>query len=674
LKRIFLCRYLYADPALDQGGYFMQHTLKWIGIIFLVVVLLTALLLVFFDWNWLRGPISSQISSKLDRRFEIQGDLDVDMAWTPRIIVNKIELANADWGSKPEMLTLDRIEFSIRLPDLLKGDVVLPEIKLSKPRVLLEKNAKGKGNWAFKTDEKDETERTEIPKIGRLTVEDSKLVYRDPTTDTELDMSASAAGAAKEQGVNLQGRGRFEGERFTLKVQGGSLLDLWEKSKPYPVDFKMAAGDTKVAVEGTFADPVQLQEPKLTLDLQGDSLAKLTPFIGVPLAETPPYKFSGYVTRSGERWLIHDLKGKIGGSDIAGDVTYSTPEERPLLQADIKSKRLDFKDLVGFIGADPTPDEKEKPRIFPDKPYNPKAMRSADADVNFYSDNIVTPHLPVDEFKTHLRMDHGKLALDPLKFRIAIGQIDGAIRLDARKDLIATKADLKIRKVPLKRLLAETRFEQESSGMFFGQILLDTTGNSIADMLGRGNGDITLLMDQGQISNLLIELAGLDVAESLGFLLTKDKSTRVRCIIGNFKVNQGIMKTAPFVIDTDDTNITIAGQIDLGKEIPDLRMNAHPKDVSVLSARVPVNIKGSLKSPDIAPDATRLAAKGAASAVLGALLTPAAAIIPWIDWGLGEDSACHVMIDEAMADDAAAAAKFTKKRSGRKAPKGRKGK
>jgi uncharacterized protein involved in outer membrane biogenesis len=641
----------------------MQQILKWVGITLLVLAVAIALFLAFFDWNKLRGPISSQVSSKLDRRFEIKGDLDVDLAWTPRITVNDIELANTDWGSKPEMMTLDRLQFSIRLLDLLKGDVVLPEIHLSKLDALLEKSAKGKGNWAFKTDKKDETDRTEIPKIDNLTLEDSKLVYRDPTTDTELNLTASAAGAAKEQGVRLQGRGRFEGERFTLKVQGGSLLELWEKSKPYPVDVKMAAGDTKIAVEGTFADPVQLQEPKLSIDLQGDTLAKLSPFIGVPLAETPPYKFTGHVTRSGEQWLINDLKGNMGSSDIAGDVAYSSPKDRPFLKADIKSKRLDFKDLVGFIGADPTPEGKEKPRIFPDKPYDPEAMRSADGDVSFYSDNIITPNLPVDEFKTRLQMDHGKLTLDPLNFRIDIGQITAVIQLDASKDLIATKADVKIRKVPLRRLLADTQFKEESDGMFFGQIILDTTGNSVADMLGRGNGDVTLLMEQGRISNLLIELAGLDVAESLGFLLTKDKSTRIRCIIGNFKVNQGIMKTAPFVIDTTDTNINIEGHIDLRQERANLRLKASPKDPSILSARVPVDVTGPLKSPEVMPDRTGLAIKGGASVALGVLLSPIAAIIPWIELGLGDDSACHAMIDEAKSDDAPAPRK-----PGRNAP------
>jgi uncharacterized protein involved in outer membrane biogenesis len=153
-------------------------------------------------------------------------------------------------------------------------------------------------------------------------------------------------------------------------------------------------------------------------------------------------------------------------------------------------------------------------------------------------------------------------------------------------------------------------------------------------------------------------------------LLTNDKSTRVRCIIGSFNVNQGIMKTSPFVIDTADANINIAGQVDLGKETADLQISAHPKDVS-LSANAPLNVKGSLKSPSVKPDTTVLAAKGAASAALGALLTPAAAIIPWIDLGLGKDSACHAMIDEAKAESDETARKIQQSRPGKAPLKGK---
>jgi uncharacterized protein involved in outer membrane biogenesis len=89
------------------------------------------------------------VSDKLERPFAIRGDLDVDWSWTPKITINEIELGNASWGSRPEMFTLDRAEVSLRIPDLFKGHLVLPEIRVSKPHLLLEKNAEGKANWDF---------------------------------------------------------------------------------------------------------------------------------------------------------------------------------------------------------------------------------------------------------------------------------------------------------------------------------------------------------------------------------------------------------------------------------------------------------------------------------------------------------------------------------------------
>jgi hypothetical protein len=44
---------------------------------------------------------------------------------------------------------------------------------------------------------------------------------------------------------------------------------------------------------------------------------------------------------------------------------------------------------------------------------------------------------------------------------------------------------------------------------------------------------------------------------------------------------------------------------------------------------------------------TPLAAKGAASVALGALLTPAAAILPWVELGLAQDSPCRALLDAA---------------------------
>ena len=82
-------------------------------------------------------------------------------------------------------------------------------------------------------------------------------------------------------------------------------------------------------------------------------------------------------------------------------------------------------------------------------------------------------------------------------------------------------------------------------------------------------------------------------------------------------------------------------------ETIDFRLTAHPKDISLLSARTPVIIRGTLKEPASRPEVTTLAAKGAASVALGALLTPVAAILPWVELGLGQDSPCRALLDAA---------------------------
>jgi AsmA family protein len=67
------------------------------------------------------------------------------------------------------MLEIERLEFSFRLLELLRGRVVLAEITLSRPQLLLEKNQDGEGNWKLQTEtETGPAERAEFPKVEIL--------------------------------------------------------------------------------------------------------------------------------------------------------------------------------------------------------------------------------------------------------------------------------------------------------------------------------------------------------------------------------------------------------------------------------------------------------------------------------------------------------------------------
>jgi uncharacterized protein involved in outer membrane biogenesis len=418
-------------------------------------------------------------------------------------------------------------------------------------------------------------------------------------------------------------------------------------------------GSTRVNLEGTFADPVQMTGVNAQLDLRGDNLADLFYLTGIPLPPTPPYQLIGHLQKQNGIWGFHNFKGWVGDSDLAGELTYDINKQRGLVKAELVSQLLDMKDLAGFIGATPTegtlsPTQKEQaervktsPRLLPDIPINLTRLRAANMNVRLKANQIKAPDLPINNLDIGFNIENGVLRMDPFNFGVAYGIISGSLILDGQKDIPIIQSDLLIKRLSFKQFFAKTRFESLSAGYFGGRLQLKGTGSSLADVLATSNGRIILMMSGGTISLLIIDAAGLNIGQAVPLLLGRDKTTTIRCAIGDFKVEKGLLNSDVFVLDTTDSNIVGKMHINLKDEALDANLESHPKDFSLLSARTPITFGGTLKNPSIGLDPKELALRSTSATVLGVFLSPLAAIIPFIELGLGKDSDCGELIEHA---------------------------
>jgi uncharacterized protein involved in outer membrane biogenesis len=392
----------------------------------------------------------------------------------------------------------------------------------------------------------------------------------------------------------------------------------------------------------------------LQLALSGQNLEDLYPLIGIATPPTPPYRLDGRLTRDASTWKYDGFSGVVGDSDLAGSASVETGGPRPYLRANLVSKRLDFDDLAGFVGAAPQADGKEasnaelqalaarqaaRTRVLPDTPYELDKLRAMDADVRWKAHRINSPSLPLDDMDAHLKLEGGLLRLEPLNFGVADGDIHSIIRMDARDATIRTNAQITARRLDLAKLLPDAEITKSAIGKVGGDIRIGGNGNSIAKMLGSADGDIALGMGRGQISNLLMELAGIDIAEALKFLVTKDRKVPIRCAFGDFAVKDGVMDARALAFDTTDTIIVGNGTISLRDETLDLRLRPRPKDRSLLTLRSPLLVGGTFKDPSFRPDLARVGLRGAIALALGSIAPPAA-LLGTIDLGGGEDSGC----------------------------------
>lgn len=645
----------------------MQRLRRWrperrTGITLAVLATVVLLAWLLWDWNWFKSPLERAVSNATGRQFRIEGDLDVDIDVGRTITVSGdgLRLSNPPWSGQEHMGTIERVEIDIAPWQLLLLRLRMKEVRAVRPDIWLETDPDGAGgNWTFDTGRRRDADDAGPPRwrLDRLWIEDGRLRFSDAAGKTDIDITLSSV-AGQDGGaapVAVEGSGHWRGASFRLEGQAASPMDLADTDTPYRIDLDARAGATRASATGTLTNPFRFQTFDLRMQLSGQDLQHLYPLLGLALPPSPPYSLDGRLLRNGDLWHYEAFEGRVGDSDLGGDVKVDVTGERPVFTARLLSRRLDLDDLAGFLGAPPSTGGDEtanaaqealaerraaSPQLLPDTPYDLDKLNAMDADVRWRAQEIVSPKLPmIEDMDAHLLLEQGLLRLDPLNFGVAGGDVRSTIRMNARGAPIDTAASISVRGVELPRLFANAELAQGAAGRIGGDIRLRGQGNSVAAILGSADGDVGLGMGRGRISNLVMELAGLDVAEALKFLITKDEQVPIRCAFADFGVEDGVMTARALAFDSTDTLIVGEGTVDLEDERLDLLLRPRPKDRSILSLRSPLRLGGTFKDPSFRPDMAALGLRGAIALALGSI-TPPAALLATFETGPGEDSDC----------------------------------
>jgi len=649
------------------------RALLWVGGISVVIVIAVAVVVANLDLNRAKGYIAQGVSKATGRELKINGDITLDWGWTTILSARGIQFANADWSKHPQMLEVGGLELEIDLWQLLtRFRPVVPLVTLIEPNVVLEKNSEGKANWEFRastavTEPVKPDRRTEFPVVERLVVKDGALLYHDQRSGTRADLKlveAQAAGFLNAP-ITLKAQGSYQKLPLSLSLQGGSYENLRSAQVPYPVRIELAVGKQRAKIEGEFTEPLELKGENVLLDIEGDDMANLYPIIRLVFPQTPPYRLRGYLKHEGKVWSFSDFSGRVGDSDLTGEIRVDTAPERPMLKADLASKLLDFDDLAGFIGGKPDTGldesaskkqpkkdaEKDSDRIFPDQRYDLERLNAMDADVKLRAKKILAPDLPIDNLNATLKLSGGVLRFAPAAFGVASGRLEIFSTFDGSKRPSGVKIDARIRQLDLRRFLPKESFAQKTLAPVSGRINLSGTGESFRELMATVSGNTFFAMSGGEISAMLIELAGLDVAESLGRVVRGDEPIEVRCALLDLKGQNGRMAVETFVFDTADTVVYGEGNVNLRDERLNLVILPVPKDFSPLSLRSYIRVSGPLADPSVFPDPIKTGTDSLIKKAFNVLTLLFLSPFQPRDLGRGSDVDCDKLMAGVQAKD-----------------------
>lgn len=327
-----------------------------IAVLVIGLVVAAAVFVYTADYNRHKGLIEKAVVDATGRQLIIKGDLAVVMSLPPELSVGDVTLANAPWGSQPQMAHIGQLRVRIRLIPLLMRQVDITSIRLIDTDLLLETDAGGQANWQFR---QMADSRTGVGMKGvavkQLQVEQLAVTLRNaatgaPAAHYKLDrLQLTRSAAADALAVELQGS--LNGQPVALSGQTGPLRDLFAGVR-FPLALSGEVAGAKVKLDGGLENAVTLAGLDLTVQASGSDLASLGTGLGVKIPHTDSFDVTAQLTTSGDRLAVRDARASVSYKDIKLALNGQIGDLKTLeaIQLALKGSGNNLAELTSIVG------------------------------------------------------------------------------------------------------------------------------------------------------------------------------------------------------------------------------------------------------------------------------------------------------------------------------------
>jgi uncharacterized protein involved in outer membrane biogenesis len=287
------------------------------------------------DVNKYKSFLAAQVKAATGRDMTITGPLKLKIGLNPSVSVTGLEFANAAWGEKRPMLSVDRIEAQIALIPLLSREIRVRRLVLIRPSLLLEADAKGRTNWTLGPPPGKQPAALDVqhPPDGapatrfdmvELKVEGAAITYVDAKVGISSRLVLDRVKVQPERTTNgplsLLAAGSWNDTEFDLSGIAASPASL-AAGKPLTLQLKGSIAGAVLVVDGRVTEPFARKGIDIDLHGQGDELTDVLKLAGLSsvngrrLPPVGPFKLAARLTDSAGPLALAELDAAAGRHD-----------------------------------------------------------------------------------------------------------------------------------------------------------------------------------------------------------------------------------------------------------------------------------------------------------------------------------------------------------------------
>ena len=354
----------------------------------LVVALVVALSQVNLDT--LRSSIVSVLQDATGMPVQVDGDVSWKLSLRPRIELNDVHIANADWAKNKYVYSADKIDVRLNLISLFHDRPTIQNIKMYDVKVNIEKNENGQYSVPnFKKDNSDVVEKKSPDKypikvsgLGGIEIKKLKAdVFGKKYKLSGLNVRLLHKGDKRE----YSGWIKFDKEVSSFIV---SMSEYNPERKIYPVQIAISTGGEaligNVALEGTSKLPIDFI-------IKGDlpNVSNIGRFFGTKISKIDNVKVNLAGGLDRKKLTVRKSSVNINGTEFTVSGVYDWGKSIPVIDAYVYSHKFDLTTMFPSNGLRKHVRPNRELNVFKDVPLFGKLFWNRSVDINIEFDDFV---------------------------------------------------------------------------------------------------------------------------------------------------------------------------------------------------------------------------------------------------------------------------------------------
>jgi AsmA family protein len=550
----------------------------------------------------LKPIVEREASEALGRQVTL-GSFQVRWGDPLGIEFTDLAIANASWGSKPEMARVGTFSALLDVAPLLHGVLRYEQLRLADVTVVLERDPNGVGNWKFGGSAGAgglglvPKNRTQFPTLIDFIGEHGLITYRTRSGNIlkiALDHVAISS-PGDDTPARLLAEGVYNDVATRLDATTESFATLRDASVPFGMRFTLAGKDTDIAFDGTMQEPLDFEGVNGEVSIDARTLNDILRAMGAKTKADLPLSIAGILKRNGDHWSLAAAKGQIMQSPFSGDLALleGKPGAPDDISLDLVFDKLDADAIAAAFGGGKAPAKLGAIKL------HPAGLAEFNLSAALTASSLTAAKRQWRDVTLQGRLAGGDVTVKELSFALGGGTLSLSGTLEGEGENGRAALDGRLSKADISEIARELGAAgEEIRGRLDGAAHLALHGPNLGAALNGSDGAAVVALHDGDVARTLIEKLSADLR---GLFRSKEGRVPISCMLGVLILKDGIGVLSPLRLESREAILIGAGKIDLAKDRLDLTVKTERDSTNFFALDIPIRISGPFGQLGVKP-------------------------------------------------------------------------